>query len=478
MTNPVGWSWNAGRPKWKASPRLRRAGWPSVIRLQERAGVYLKRGPSKAMARRINADVERWENREPCVEFGLSVAPKARQVTHSQAGVRTLRAAYDAWTAHPVWRSKAEKTRASYAQDLRRVLKFAGGETVAFLDRPTLVEWAELERDKVFARRHMGWDDALWEAARTSQTQGGTRYNPELRAQRVEHEDENLISTPGLRQVNNCLIAVGALYSFITDELKWMTADAHPARNMGRAGLVKPTRPRLRLPSDEEAAALIEGADALGLPSVGDILVALGHAGQRPSDLINLTEAQYTPETRPDGVPSGRFRLSPQKTSKRMGGQLVDFRASAILARRMARALNHRAEVIAPMVAAHVNSVPPNIFLRDDTGQPFTLDRFEKLFAKIREAVSEGRPASQTPTGTPIAAVPSVHDIIAYDFRRLAITRLSASGSTTQRIAAITGHSLKTVDTILKHYSVSTAEIADKAIDQLDEHLARKGVRY
>ena len=47
--------------------------------------------------------------------------------------------------------------------------------------------------------------------------------------------------------------------------------------------------------------------------------------------------------------------------------------------------------------------------------------------------------------------------------RRRAFRELHAAGCTTPQIASITGHSLKTVDEILRFYIVTTATVADEA---------------
>lgn len=60
------------------------------------------------------------------------------------------------------------------------------------------------------------------------------------------------------------------------------------------------------------------------------------------------------------------------------------------------------------------------------------------------------------------------------DLRRTAVTRLAEAGCTVLEIAAITGHSIKTVESILEVYFVRTAEIAENAIIKLEEYQDRK----
>ena len=54
-----------------------------------------------------------------------------------------------------------------------------------------------------------------------------------------------------------------------------------------------------------------------------------------------------------------------------------------------------------------------------------------------------------------------------HDLRGTAITRLANAGATTPEIASISGHSLQSVDNILKHYLVHTDKQASNAIDKI-----------
>jgi integrase len=51
-----------------------------------------------------------------------------------------------------------------------------------------------------------------------------------------------------------------------------------------------------------------------------------------------------------------------------------------------------------------------------------------------------------------------------HDLRGTSVTLLSEAGSTPQQIAAITGHSLKTVHRILERYLARTRGLAEQAI--------------
>ena len=57
-----------------------------------------------------------------------------------------------------------------------------------------------------------------------------------------------------------------------------------------------------------------------------------------------------------------------------------------------------------------------------------------------------------------------------HDLRGTTVTLLSESGSTPQKIAPITGHSLKTVHRILERYLAQTSGLAEQAISTSRTH--------
>ncbi len=66
------------------------------------------------------------------------------------------------------------------------------------------------------------------------------------------------------------------------------------------------------------------------------------------------------------------------------------------------------------------------------------------------------------------SAAAGIKDLHFHDLRGTAITLLAQAGATVPEIAAITGHSLKTVATILESYLSRTVELARSAIHKLD----------
>ncbi len=62
------------------------------------------------------------------------------------------------------------------------------------------------------------------------------------------------------------------------------------------------------------------------------------------------------------------------------------------------------------------------------------------------------------------------------DLRDTAVTRLALAGCSMAELSAITGHSLKTIQEIMKHYLVIQLEMADAAIAKLNACMTREGI--
>jgi integrase len=151
------------------------------------------------------------------------------------------------------------------------------------------------------------------------------------------------------------------------------------------------------------------------------LLIALW-TGQRQGDLIKITWAQY------DGT---HIRLRQGKRKARVlipiGGPLK----AALDARRPEKA--------------------EGPILRNTFGEPWTGDGFRASWGKAFDRAKLGDA-----------------DLHFHDLRGTAVTRLALAGCTVPQIAAITGHSPRDVDEILKaHYLGGQAELADQAIVKL-----------
>ncbi len=212
------------------------------------------------------------------------------------------------------------------------------------------------------------------------------------------------------------------------------------------AGLVNPClmlrlptpRPRLRVADPEEIAALMQAADELE-PAVGDAIMLALLTGQRQGDVLSLPERV---------LDQGRVRLEQSKTGAQVGVKVLTAlraRASAAKARRIA-----------------AGRLPTTFVIDPTTDRRYQSDTFRHRFAAVRARAAE--------------ILPSVADFYFADLRDTAITWLANAGATTPEIAAVSGHSLSTVTTILKHYLETNAAQADAAMDKLQGWLNDQGV--
>jgi integrase len=160
------------------------------------------------------------------------------------------------------------------------------------------------------------------------------------------------------------------------------------------------------------------------------LIIAL-HTGQREGDLLRLAWSSY----------DGQCIRLRQGKARRGGapGPLVEIPCTAAL-RRMLDAMERRSALI----------------LVTKTGLSFKKRYFARLWDEAMKAA--GLQRVQLPgTDAPV-------DLHFHDLRGTAVTLLSEAGSTPQQVAAITGHSLKTVHRILERYLARTRGLAEQAI--------------
>ena len=148
------------------------------------------------------------------------------------------------------------------------------------------------------------------------------------------------------------------------------------------------------------------------------------HTGQRQGDLLRLVWTSY----------DGTFIRLRQGKAKRRGvpGPPVEVPVTAAL-KRMLDGM--------PPVAATI--------LTSRTGAPFRKRYFAKLWADASKSAG-------------------LADLHFHDLRGTAVTMLSEAGCTLQQVAAITGHSLKSVEGILGKYLARTRGLAEQAIFQFE----------
>lgn len=187
---------------------------------------------------------------------------------------------------------------------------------------------------------------------------------------------------------------------------------------------------RLRVATTEEMKVLVETADELGEEEMADNFTLAVWSGQRQADRLNFLHA---------GRADGRITVRQGKTSV-----IVSMMEAPELQKRL-QAAEQRRKV--------AGVISPYVILDERTWTPFTADHYRRRFENIRRVAA--------------LKLPTLKTLRDQDFRDTAVTWLAMAGCTIPQICAITGHSFKTANDILKHYLALNQEMADSAIAKL-----------
>lgn len=231
--------------------------------------------------------------------------------------------------------------------------------------------------------------------------------DPRIRRELLEWRAK-IAAESGNREADNRLSIISAM-------LTWAKDNAHVTHNhiAGFKRLYKSNRAdAIWLP--EHISAFIKVAPV----ELQRALVLALHTGQRQGDILALAWSNY------DGT---HLDLRQSKTGAR-----VEIPCTSAL-RSMLDAMKRESAVI----------------LTTKTGRPWTPYHFRHAWKAV---------ASD-------AGIDGLHF---HDLRGTAITMLAEAGCTLPEIAAITGHSLRTVSSILEKYLARTRHLADRAIARFE----------
>lgn len=255
----------------------------------------------------------------------------------------------------------------------------------------------------------------------------------------------------------------------------------HTIENPARMLDMPPQDVRLRIASEIELNSLIGASDIIvfnGVPlsAIGDAVITAFFSGQRSKDVRNFI---------PGMAANNRVELIQSKTGAR-----VSIPMAPRMIERLADGKERRAKANYKVTAA-------NVVINEGTGMPYHEKTFREHFAMVRAAAIAGivdeaatsaaraQHAAEMrndlpPTVWRLAPCPSLASPGPYgfsfpDLRDTAVTWYARAGSTVPEIAAITGHSLKSIYDILKHYLALDGEMADNAVKKLVDYMQREG---
>jgi integrase len=304
-------------------------------------------------------------------------------------------------------------------------------------------------------------DELIWRAPLIS-------ISREMIANEEKGLYRRLVKRHGLSMANVCMAALSAAITWGLNNgwgrFQNGTVMSHPLRGIG---FQKPP-PRVRVASQIELQALIAASDAtfadgVRLSAIGDAVAAAFYSGQRKSDILDLIC---------EGDDGNRMKLRQSKTGAR-----VSIPRAPNLNARLEKARERRAKL--PVQAA-------NMVINEKTGLRYVVKTFSMHFHLVRSAAAKGimdgkatAEAAARGVNEPawlVAPCATLATLTFADLRDTCVTWLARAGCELPEIAAITGHSMKSIYSILKHYLQIDEKLADSAIGKLLDYMDREGL--
>lgn len=445
--------WRDGRPRWElggdGGKRLRAAGFRSID-LKDAAGGWLSFEQAKIAGTKLNAAVEAWRSQPAgTTQQGLEAlvqslpAPQrafAADFAYLQRGPsRTPRLIGELVEAHrrsKHWKQDlAEGSRKAYLSRGNVLKLWLGDVEPGAVQKSAARRWFEMMLDAGFARDqapagHKGhgldWHTKVRDMSRAQKA--------DLRARResaMENDAELAANPPGYTTAFYVM-------SYARDLIAWANReeDTALANPFEKLNLASPGG-RIRYAEAAEIGHMVTTALAMNRPALTDaIALALGTC-QRRSDVLQLTWKIRA---------EGRFQLVQQKTGAVVGASLPKS-TQAWLDAAWSRT-----------AASGVLPLPDAPIL--PYGRP---DALSADWALVRAEAAK--------------TMPSVADLLFHDLRDTAFTRLIESGSDIVSACQVSGHSIKQATTIEKAYLSHRFEIADRAINRIDDWMQAGGVK-
>lgn len=213
--------------------------------------------------------------------------------------------------------------------------------------------------------------------------------------------------------------------------------------------------------------------------SVGDSIMLGLMTCQRQRDRLLLKD---------EGLVDGRRQVRQSKTKK-----LVPVKETPQLTARLSEARARNATLFLEL-GLPADRRAETIVVDETTGRTYEQSSYRHAFADVRalaiaglrDHVAEARPGRNS--DEPIWILPPCPSLVHtlddgettlktdQDLRDTSVTWLARAGATMAEICAISGHSAKSVQTIIRHYLGETRELADAGIDKLVAWMQREGI--
>jgi integrase len=203
------------------------------------------------------------------------------------------------------------------------------------------------------------------------------------------------------------------------------------------------TAPKGILWTPEAVRIMVAAADEEGYFSIGTAIMLNEWLGQRKGDICSIKMAD---------IVGGVLKIKQSKTGAEVELDLKILPAH-IQARieEQIRQNNARKKLGVVLIQQEAHAAAGHVV----EGKPYSDSYFTRTLAALRKAAEKKHP--------------ELKGLIFKDLRHTAVTRLAEAGCTTPEIASITGHSLKTVESIIDRYLIRTAKMARNAFTKRAE---------
>lgn len=436
---PAGWSWRDGKPYWIPSKVLRDAGWRRH-RLADHRGVFLSRGASIDAAAAIVAAVAAWRAGQLVPDTFREIAPDgacdAPRAT-DQADPLSIGVLIDAYLdSNEIKTRKNGKprplsTQRDYRGKLKRMVDVLAGYAKP-LGQNAKADPAQLKTYQARVATVRAMSVFVLEPVEGPKGMVDRLYDVywALHAQGSKHQAYGVLA---------CASAW----------LAWCHKRRSRTIHNWAEDVERETPPgRIRVWTWPEIAAVVQAADKLGRPEVGDAVILAIDLNWSQIDVLNLTWPQLVAEG-DDAIRVMTGEAGRQKTG-RVGGVPL----TGMGRRRVAAIRERQAEMDAkPLKVVHL--------VRERQRQKKAgadSDYLRDLFADIRAEAAKTLPSCATLTFA--------------DTRDTGVSLGRQAGFTDDQTASRSLHSRKTVrDNLDRSYGEIGPEIADSAHALLDRHI-------
>ena len=280
---------------------------------------------------------------------------------------------------------------------------------------------------------------------------------------RIQRLKRGLAATPNYA---NAVVRVLRLLLAFGRREGWLTLN--PAE---RPGMVEVNPAGLIWPR-EAVDLFVRTADAMGYASVGTAVVLNEWLGQRQGDILRMPRAALR-------LGGSTLLVRQSKGGRGKAGVSLPVGMVPHLADRLAGELA-LLDVTAAARAAEAERTglplrlpPATIVVSEETEQPYKLDNFRHVFARIRAKAAETTaefPIDYLMPGRdmadPGAFTIRMEELTFMHLRHTAITRLAEAECDIGLITAISGHAQTTVQQLMERYMVRTATMARLAFQR------------